>query len=95
MIEKPYSFHSFNIPHIQRENTGEPFTIYIKIIRGRIGAIGKNKSLGPDRVAGEILNLGGEAMIPYLEQLLAITMNNGTLPADWKTATVIPFHKGR
>jgi len=56
--------------------------------------IGKNKSVGPDRVSGEILKLGGEAMIPYLARLLDITMNNGTLPGDWKTATLIPFHKG-
>jgi len=33
-------------------------------------------------------------MIPYLARLLDITMNNGTLPGDWKKATVIPIHKG-
>ena len=33
-------------------------------------------------------------MIPYLARLLDITMNNGTLPGDWKIATVIPIHKG-
>ena len=58
------------ICRIYREKTGEPFTIDIKIIRRRIGAIGKNKSVGPDRVSGEILKLGGEAMIPYLARLL-------------------------
>ena len=47
-----------------------------------------------DRVSGEILKLGGEAMIPYFARQLDITMNNGTLPGDWKTATVIPIHKG-
>ena len=51
-----------NIPHIQGENTGEPFTIDIKIIRRMSGAIGKKKSVGPDSVSGEILKLGGEAM---------------------------------
>jgi len=60
----------------------------------RIKAIGKNKSVGTDRVCGEILKLGGEATIPYLARLLDITMNNGTLPGDWKTAPVIPIHKG-
>jgi len=45
-------------------------------------------------VSGEILKLGGEAMIPYLARLLEITMNNGTLSGDWKKATVIPIHKG-
>jgi hypothetical protein len=33
-------------------------------------------------------------MILYLAQLLDIAMNNGTLPCDWKRATVIPIHKG-
>jgi len=32
-------------------------------------------------------------MIPYLARLLDITINNGTLPRDWKKATVIPTHK--
>jgi hypothetical protein len=36
----------------------------------------------------------GEAMIPYLARLLDITINNGTLPADWKRATVVKIHKG-
>ena len=43
-----------NIPHILGEKSGEPFTIDIKIIRKRITAIGKNKSVGPDCVSGEI-----------------------------------------
>ena len=82
-----------NIPRKHGENTGRLFTIDIKIISRRIGAIGKNKSVGPDGVSGEILKLGGEAMIPYLARLLDITMNNRTLPDDWKRATVIPIHK--
>ena len=55
----------------------------------------KKKSVGPDRVSGEIKKLGGKAMIPYLARLLDITMNNGTLPGDWKRATAIPVHRGR
>ena len=37
--------------------------------------------------------LGGEPIIPYRAHLLEITMN-GTLPGNWKKATVIPIHKG-
>jgi len=100
-IENANSFHFYystvfssagNIPHIQAANTGEPFTTDIKIIKRRIGAIGKNKSVRPDRVSREILKLGGETMIPYLARLLDITVNNGTLPSDWKRATMIPIH---
>jgi hypothetical protein len=102
-IDKANSFNSYystvfssesNIPHMQGENTGKPFTNDIKIIRRRITAIRKNKSVGPDHVSGEILKLGGEDMIPYLARLLDITLNNGTLPGDWKRATVFPIHKG-
>ena len=82
-----------NIPHIQGKFSSEPFTIDTKIIRKRIAAIRKNKSVGPDCISGEILKLGGEAMIPYLARLLEITMKNGTLPGDWKKATEIPIHK--
>jgi hypothetical protein len=54
-----------NIPHIQGEFSNEPFTIDTKFLRKRIAAIGKNKSVVPDCISGEILKLGGEAMIPY------------------------------
>ena len=67
-IEKANTFNSYcstvfssegNILHVRSENTGDPFTTDIKTIRRRIKAIGKNKSVGPDRVSGEILKLGG------------------------------------
>jgi len=38
--------------------------------------------------------MGGEATIPYLARLLDITINNGTIPRDWKKATVVPIQKG-
>ena len=82
-----------SIPQIQEVNKNNPFTIDIKTIRRRIRTIGKNKSVGPDRVPGELLKMG-EAMIPYLVRLLEIIMNNGTLPGDWRRATVVSVHKG-
>lgn len=56
--------------------------------------MGKRKSVGPDRVSGEILKLGGEAMIPYPARLLDVTINNATIPRDWKKAIVVPIYKG-
>jgi hypothetical protein len=35
---------------------------------------GRNKSTEPDSIPGTILKLGGEAMIPYLAQLLDMTI---------------------
>jgi hypothetical protein len=58
-----------SIPQIECANSGEPFAVSTKIIRKKLAAIGKNKSVGPASVSGEILKLGGEAMIPYLARL--------------------------
>jgi hypothetical protein len=33
-------------------------------------------------------------MIPYLARLLKITINNATIPSDWKKAIVVPIYKG-
>jgi len=56
--------------------------------------VGRNKSVGLDGIPGAILKMDGEAIIPYLARLLDITINNGTIPRDWKKATVLPIHKG-
>jgi hypothetical protein len=34
-------------------------------------------------------------MIAYLSRLLDITVNNGTIPIDWKKAFVVPIYKGK
>jgi len=33
-------------------------------------------------------------MVPYIARLLDITLNNGTLPGDWKRATMIRIQYG-
>jgi hypothetical protein len=43
-----------------------------------------NKLVEPDGIPGEILKLVGEAMTPYLAVLLEISLNNATIPSDWK-----------
>jgi hypothetical protein len=58
----------------------EPFTTKISIIRKWLAMIGRNKSVGPNDIPGDILKMGGEAMIPYLARLLDILINNGTIP---------------
>jgi hypothetical protein len=56
--------------------------------------IGRNKSVGPDDIPGDILKMGGKATIPYLARLIDISINNSTLPAEWKKAIVVPIYKG-
>ena len=83
-----------NNPQIPSEESGKPFTISINNIRKLLSAIGRNKTVGPDGIPGEILKLGGEAMIPYLTRLLYITLNYNAIPGDWIKAIVVPAYKG-
>jgi hypothetical protein len=75
-----------SIPQIQCANSCQPFAISTKSIRKRLAEIG-----GPNSVSGEILKLGGEAMIPYLARLLDVTINNANIQRDWKKAIVVPI----
>ena len=83
-----------DIAEIKISHVYEPFTIKTSIIRKRLAMIRRNKSVGPDDIPGDILKMGGEAMISYLARLLDISINNGTIPGDWKKAIVVPVHKG-
>jgi hypothetical protein len=83
-----------SIPQIEHATSGEPFILSTKIIRKRLAAIGKTKSVRPDGISDEILKLGGEAMIPYLARLLDVTVNNVAITSDWKKAIVFPIYKG-
>jgi len=87
-----FSYESNN-PQIQSKDSGEPSTISINIKRKRLSAIGRMKSVGPDGIPGEILKLGGEAMIPYLTRLLGIAMNNNAIPGNWIKAIMVPIYK--
>jgi hypothetical protein len=82
-----------NIQDINSTHSDKRFSIKISIIRKRLAMIARNQSVQPDGIPGAILKMGGKAMILYLAQLLDITINNGTIPRDWKKATVVPIHK--
>jgi hypothetical protein len=82
-----------NITEIKSTDSGKPFTVSTNLIRKRLLSIGRNKSVGPDGIPGDILRLGGEVIVPYLTRLLNITMNNNAIAYDWKKAIVVPIYK--
>jgi hypothetical protein len=73
--------------YMNSQNNGFPMLIH------EVSLHAVNKSVGPDGVPGEILKLGGVAMTPYLARLLEISLNNATIPSDWKRQTVVPIYK--
>jgi hypothetical protein len=59
-----------NILEIKLASSIETFIINSKVIRKRLAKTGRNKSVGPDGVPGEILKLVGEATTSNLARLL-------------------------
>jgi hypothetical protein len=82
-----------SITEIISTDSDKPFTVSTNLIRQRLSSIGRNKSVGPDGLPGDILKLGGEAIVPYLTRLLNINMNNNAIPDDWKKAIAVPIYK--
>ena len=82
-----------NISEIKLANSDDTFIISTKMVRIRLAKIGRNTSVGPDGVPGEILKLSGDAMTPNLATLREMSLNNTDTPNDWKVATVVSIYK--
>ena len=92
--EKAYVLNSYyesvfccdhNISKIKLAKSSETLIISTKVIRKRLANSGRNKSLGPDGAPGDILKLDVETTTPFLARLLETSLNNVTIPSDWKT----------
>ncbi|KAJ4451854.1 hypothetical protein ANN_03332 [Periplaneta americana] len=78
---------------IDESECTEMFEITAKDVQNRIKRLQNRKSRGPDDIPTEIIKLGGEAMIPYLMRIFNISINNCSIPDDWKSAIIIPIYK--
>jgi hypothetical protein len=50
-------------------------------------------SPGPDGIQSQLLKTAQPAIVPFLNRLFQISINNGTLPDDWSTAVIHPIFK--
>jgi hypothetical protein len=82
-VEKAYNLKNYyasvfsyerDIQEIKSSHLYEPVTIKIIIIRKRLAMIGRNKSVGPADIPGDILKMGGEVMNWYLARLLDLSI---------------------
>lgn len=69
------------------------FKLHAWELRNRIKSLENGKSRGPDGISTDFIKLGGEAILPYLLRLFNISINNASLPDDWKAAIVVPIFK--
>ena len=62
-----------------------------KLLRG----IRPFKATGPDDIPAFMLKNTAEHLSPYLTRLYQLSMDQGSVPEDWRTANIVPvFKKG-
>ena len=78
-----------NIPcfgHIEVSRAG-----VLKLLKG----IKEHKATGPDEIPGKLLKLCAEDLVDSLTFLFQASLDQGTIPDDWKKAKIVPvFKKG-
>ena len=70
-----------NIPITQQE------------ISKSIKQLKNNKSSGPDKLLNEFFIHGQHLLLPYIETIFKVILNNGYFPSDWALGEIVPLHK--
>ncbi len=69
------------------------FKIDQREIRSQLKKMKNCKSCGPDGITSDMLKIAGETIIPYLVRLFNVSINNESVPDDWKSALIVPIFK--
>ena len=65
-------------------------------VRRKIRQLKPHSAAGPDGIAPKLLQQCEDKLAPVLAMLYRKSLNSGQVPAEWKTASVIPiFKKGK
>ena len=60
-----------------------------KILKG----LNEHKATGPDEIPSRLLKTCADELAPMLTLLFQASLDQGTVPADWKQAHVVPIYK--
>nr|VZI39869.1 unnamed protein product [Spirometra erinaceieuropaei] len=72
----------------------EAVTFSVGEVRRVLSQIKPDKSPGPDGIPGLILKELSKELAKPLSTLFELSMRTGRLPSQWKTANLVPLHKG-
>nr|VZI13424.1 unnamed protein product [Spirometra erinaceieuropaei] len=79
-----------------RQDTAVIETVAFSVgeVRRVLSQIKPDKSPGPDGIPGLILKELSKELAKPLSTLFELSMRTGRLPSQWKTANLVPLHKG-
>ena len=85
------------LPDLRQSRTpsAPPIKVNTKGVLKLLKDIKPHKATGPDNIPGRLLKEAAEELAPGLAHLFQISIDNGTIQLDWKSALVTPvFKKG-
>ncbi len=68
-------------------------SLLLLYLRSQLKKMKNCKSCGPDGITSDMLKIAGEIIIPYLVRLFNVSINNESVPDDWKSALIVPIFK--
>ena len=70
-----------------------PITVGREGVRKLLANLHIHKATGPDGVACRLLKELADEVTPMFQILFQASLNQAAVPAEWKTANVVPIHK--
>jgi hypothetical protein len=57
------------------------------------GKLKRYKSLGSDQIPAELIQAGGETLLPDIHKPIILVWNKEELPDQWKESIIVPIYK--
>ena len=86
------SVYDIGIDWSNDQNTND-ISFSVHEIEKLLAEINPNKACGPDGVHGRILKNCAKSLALPLSIIFETSYNSGLLPAEWKSADIVPIHK--
>ena len=66
-----------------------------KEVKEAVAMLKLGKAEGMDGISGEMIKMGGRAVIEWLIRVFNVCYRLGRVPEDWKKACIVPIYKGK
>ena len=64
-------------------------------VQVRVGKLKNGKAAGKDEITGEMIKGIGDRVVDWIWKLCNMTIENGVVPDDWRSALIVPLYKGK
>ena len=61
----------------------------------RVGKLENGKAAGKDEITGEMIKRESDSVVDWIWRLCNRAFENGVVPEDWRSAVIVPLHKGK